>query len=1378
MNAPLEALDIYGTIKWGEVGAQQTLPFDRGSNGQFLQTDGGGVLTFATIDTVTITDSNTNTSFPIVFNNESGGLLDDTGSFTYNPFTGKMTVDGTANVYGESGSVTSAVFGHSSFTSRQNSGFYQQSTGDTFVNAKPGQVINFNSGYNTKMTMNDLGLFGIGTTTPDASLSVVGNIKASGTLTAGEGTDISCILGYTNIGYTGSNGYVGFSHTANSNFTDFALLQALEGFTVLNAKSGLDIHFTIGLDMKMNLSPAGKLGIGHTFQAYHLDVSGDTMLRVMNNTGAAGKLLFGRTGGNGTTTDNRSHAIEAYSAVGPSNNYLKFLVHDGATSLSDGRTEVMAMTGDGYVGINTDKPTTHLNVLGTISTGRNLAREVGTVTDYSSQFSAARGAANVIDGFKNYENGNHDWLTAAGAKNNAYVTIDLGAAYFVDRIVVYNQNEYAASNREVKHFTLQGSSDGTTFTSILTNELGRSNAHEPNPGWSFKIPQNWDDDNEGIQYRYFKFIMTSFISDVPDKAGIMEIELYEAANTVDDIVSTSAIVAQDVYSQVGNFSRGLTVGPGFGGVATGQSNLFVQGNVGIGLADPTKKLEVIGDISCSGAVESLYCKLGGSTNTGSEFATFSHYNMSNDSDYAFGQIDGFATRINCKSGQTIQFRNNGSTEWARFDSNGNFDCVNNIEAGVSKMGSGTSEGGIAIGLFAHKAMLDDNNYALAQKNGQDTRINAKTGQIIQFNNNGITELARFQPSGNFGIGITNPTKKLEVIGDISSSGGGSFGNAALGNHSGIYAKFHHKDVTGANDYAVIQTDTGRTYLNSKSGQSLFLAINNQVRMTVKAGHQGNIGIGTENPTEKLEVVGNIKATGDIQMETLSTPVIGKMTPIYARGYGQHNASTKIVRIGDVQVVNTTTRGLTLTIINAGTHAHVSSTNYDTLMGSTNGDLLATAIEGLNDDEIGILTSADAFESVGFGGLGANLKAAALKVGLPVLAAFCDWTTNKRHPYAAIFYGPGASSLPSGQAVEITKSRDSSAAYATLSTWLIDDTFIGQVLTTALYNPIGDSTEPVVFVGATGNVGIGSIAPTAKLEVYPDTNINATIGKANIGYNGFGNWAAFSHMDCANTTDYAMMQLNTGITLINSASGQSIQFKNNDSLKMSLSADGQLGIGTTPGYMLQVNGWASNTTVSWINLASGSTTTGQNPTINTIPSGVSIYASHGVMSGTGYFQGSDDRIKSFEVPLALGLDEIIQLEPKSYLKHPEFLVPEDDETGSTLPIDASGNLYQLATDSSGNVIIDSSGNSVKEPMYAEMEYGLISQEMLLIPGMELLVTEDKSVDKIKNVNYTGLIPVLINGIKELKTINDTQAATITAQAAMIAALDARLTALEN
>ena len=40
---------------------------------------------------VTVTDSTADTAFPVVFNNESNSLLDDTGSFTYNPSSGVVT---------------------------------------------------------------------------------------------------------------------------------------------------------------------------------------------------------------------------------------------------------------------------------------------------------------------------------------------------------------------------------------------------------------------------------------------------------------------------------------------------------------------------------------------------------------------------------------------------------------------------------------------------------------------------------------------------------------------------------------------------------------------------------------------------------------------------------------------------------------------------------------------------------------------------------------------------------------------------------------------------------------------------------------------------------------------------------------------------------------------------------------------------------------------------------------------------------------------------------------------------------------------------------------------------------------------------------------
>jgi hypothetical protein len=49
-----------------------------------------GLATLAT--TATVTDSIANTNFPVVFNNESNGLLDDTGALRYNPSTGTLLV--------------------------------------------------------------------------------------------------------------------------------------------------------------------------------------------------------------------------------------------------------------------------------------------------------------------------------------------------------------------------------------------------------------------------------------------------------------------------------------------------------------------------------------------------------------------------------------------------------------------------------------------------------------------------------------------------------------------------------------------------------------------------------------------------------------------------------------------------------------------------------------------------------------------------------------------------------------------------------------------------------------------------------------------------------------------------------------------------------------------------------------------------------------------------------------------------------------------------------------------------------------------------------------------------------------------------------------
>ena len=87
----------------GDVDIDGTLEADAITvNGTALNTVIAGVTTANSTlaATVTVTDSTANTNFPVVFHDESNGLLDDTGALRYNPSTGellvpKLTVAGT-----------------------------------------------------------------------------------------------------------------------------------------------------------------------------------------------------------------------------------------------------------------------------------------------------------------------------------------------------------------------------------------------------------------------------------------------------------------------------------------------------------------------------------------------------------------------------------------------------------------------------------------------------------------------------------------------------------------------------------------------------------------------------------------------------------------------------------------------------------------------------------------------------------------------------------------------------------------------------------------------------------------------------------------------------------------------------------------------------------------------------------------------------------------------------------------------------------------------------------------------------------------------------------------------------------------------------------
>lgn len=108
---------------------------------------------------------------------------------------------------------------------------------------------------------------------------------------------------------------------------------------------------------------------------------------------------------------------------------------------------------------------------------------------------------------------------------------------------------------------------------------------------------------------------------------------------------------------------------------------------------------------------------------------------------------------------------------------------------------------------------------------------------------GVTKYT-FRSNGNLGVGTTNPTAKLQVMGGIGINTGTS-GN--LGSGSAI---------------AIGDSDTG---LKQLGDGHLAIYTNNAERMQIN--NAGNIGIGTTDPgTFKLAVNGNVRAK-EIKVET-------------------------------------------------------------------------------------------------------------------------------------------------------------------------------------------------------------------------------------------------------------------------------------------------------------------------------------------------------------------------------------------------------------------------------------------------------------------------------------------------------------------------------
>jgi len=161
---------------------------------------------------------------------------------------------------------------------------------------------------------------------------------------------------------------------------------------------------------------------------------------------------------------------------------------------------------------------------------------------------------------------------------------------------------------------------------------------------------------------------------------------------------------------------------------------------------------------------------------------------------------------------------------------------------------------------------------------------------IDVDADGTIELATY--GGNVGIATTNPTSTLDVNGTLNVSGVSTFqGNVSIGTDTNLTAKLtvggiQNTSVTdkGATAFKTLASDGGvgesAIYLEEQSGsEGWYLKVNSSGdlqfndsgtsdRITFQDG--GNVGIGTDNPTAKLDVNGTLNVSGVTTISVNST----------------------------------------------------------------------------------------------------------------------------------------------------------------------------------------------------------------------------------------------------------------------------------------------------------------------------------------------------------------------------------------------------------------------------------------------------------------------------------------------------------------------------